>query len=156
PPEFLRYHYGVAEIGDELLIPYTRVDGSIAALKKRPTAEGGRTLSLPGFRYGGLLYGLHRLRAAETPVILCEGETDVWAVAYHCPEVDVLGVPTGAGTPPTQDQLAYLHGRTVYVCFDGDEAGDEGAKLWPFPRLRPPDGADLASLSTDQIKEMLL
>jgi hypothetical protein len=152
PPEFLRYHYGVAEIGDALLIPYTRADGSIAALKKRSPGEG--TKSLPGFQYGDLLYGLHRL-CEGCPIMLCEGETDVWAAAYHLSGVLPLGVPTGAGRPPTEGQLALLQGREVYVCFDADEAGDAGAALWPFPRIRPPEGKDLASLDVEILRGLM-
>jgi hypothetical protein len=152
PPEFLRYHYGVAEIGDALLIPYTDTAGSIAALKKRAPGEG--TKSLPGFQYGDLLYGLHRL-CEGCPVMLCEGETDVWAAAYHLSGVLPLGVPTGAGRPPTEGQLALLQGREVYVCFDADEAGDAGAALWPFPRIRPPEGKDLASLDVETLRGLM-
>lgn len=152
PAEFLRHHYGVAEIGESLLIPYTTPEGRIAALKKREPGEG--TKSLPGFKYDNLLYGLH-MNVTDSVVLLCEGETDVWAVAYHLPHVIPLGVPTGAGRPPTEGQLALLAGREVYVCFDADEAGDAGAALWPFPRIRPPEGKDLASLTVEELRGLL-
>lgn len=152
PPEFLRWHYGVAEIGDDLLIPYTDRYGKIKALKRRAPGEGAK--SLPGFTYGDLLYGEH-MNITDSCVVLCEGETDVWAVAYHCPSLIPLGVPTGAGRPPTEGQLALLQGREVYVCFDADEAGDAGAALWPFERIRPPDGFDLASLDVETLKGLM-
>lgn len=93
-------------------------------------ADGKR--SYPGSRMTHSLYGAWRDHEAEF-AILCEGESDVWAVAEAYRTVggvDVFGAPSGAGSVVSQEGIELLRGRRVALLFDPDSAGYRGEQLW--------------------------
>ena len=84
-----------------------------------------------------VLYGSHLDQRAHR-VVLCEGETDTWAVAWllRNERVTVLGLPRGVGAAVEADWLEQLKGRDVTLLFDPDNAGRAGMKRWVLA-LRP-------------------
>lgn len=97
------------------------------------------------------------------PVFLAEGETDLWAAygALH-DEYEVVGVP-GVGSTPERAGAASLAGRTVFIAFDPDDAGERGRKTWAnyldgigcdVRTVILPDGKDLAKLHAEQIRKL--
>lgn len=133
-----------------VIIPYYDSAGEFVTYKYRtPTTKSFAT---SGSSFNDVLYGLW-LDDGIKPVILCEGETDVWAADHAMSETHVaLGIPTGVRSAPKQAEL--LTGRTVLIAFDGDAAGRAGTKTWEkalkdagakvsFAIL--PDGQDLAT-----------
>lgn len=150
-PEWLQAEFRVGSRGDELVIPYYGRKGELITYKHRP--PGGKALAVSGSSFGAVLYGEWRDTDTKRPVLLCEGETDVWAAAHQLPEWSVLGLPTGAGARPLQQ--GSLAGRRVVLAFDGDDAGRRALRAW-HTALRShdadvgvlplPDGQDVASL----------
>ena len=77
------------------------------------------------FRKGSLLYGLHLARGAiakEARALVVEGNTDVLALR----QAGVAPVVASMGTALTEHQVRELARltRRVYLCFDGDQAGE--------------------------------
>jgi DNA primase len=77
------------------------------------------------FRKGALLYGLHLARtpiAKEGRALVVEGNTDVLALR----QAGVAAVVASMGTALTEQQVRELARltRRVYLCFDGDAAGE--------------------------------
>jgi DNA primase len=77
------------------------------------------------FRKGSLLYGLHLARTAiakEGRALVVEGNTDVLALR----QAGVASVVASMGTALTEQQVRELARltRRVYLCFDGDAAGE--------------------------------
>ena len=109
------------------IIPYRDRDGTVVGIRLR--RPGNHYFSVDGSRFR-VLYGAWR-RTKDVPALVCEGETDaVYASAYLNPGgCDVYGVP-GAGLVPTQDAIAPLISREVFLCFDGDDAGRSGSSRW--------------------------
>lgn len=106
------------------------------------------------------LYGVWRDQPKWPVTFLVEGESDAWTVSWYTSDerVNVLALPTGAGTPARSLWLDYLADRYVIVMFDGDAAGWEATQRWEAAltargiahevRLVPP-GADVAGLPAD-------
>lgn len=109
-------------------------------------------------------FGIDEL-APEGPVFICEGRWDRYALRYLLSRLKenlgpftVLGAP-GASNVPKAD-LEYLAGRDVYLFYDNDEAGRNGAKsacrklhghvgslhLLAWPEGQFPDKYDLEDL----------
>lgn len=87
-------------------------------------------------------------------VLVAESETDAAALLTLYPEADVAVAPLGARTwaPIWTAQLALYP--AVYVAYDADEAGEEGAAkvcaaLPQAVRHAPPDGKDWAAWCHD-------
>lgn len=163
-PSYLRETWKVTDghpdFPGEIYIPYLRTslsveDGEVVSeWQDLPCAKhrrlDGKPFSVAGSDFSGTLYGEH-LDTGEKDVLLCEGETDVWAA--HCAvgsQYDVLGLPTGA-KGPTPEQLALIGARQVFIAFDNDDAGNNAALLWkealPLSRrLKLPIKSDICSL----------
>lgn len=103
------------------------------------------------------LYGEWRDRGHEV-VVVVEGESDAWATswAFRDAPVDVLAVPTGAGTPCREPWAERLAGRHVILAGDGDHSGRTFMRRWhralaaraASVRVCPlPDGQDMASVA---------
>jgi len=95
-------------------------------------------------------------------VILCEGETDCWAAQAHLTSFQSIGV-AGVGHQPEKLGAEALAGRTVYLAFDGDEAGRGALKKWNSYLRRQgckvlnipmPDGADIAGMLPEEVASL--
>lgn len=152
--EWLHHEFYLGVLNDHtVLIPHLGIDGSIRAYKTRilgmhPLAAAGSKLDV--------LYGAWRDQGRER-VILCEGESDTWRVAWEFRDhdTDVLGLPSGA-KPPRESWIQAMRDRRVALLFDGDLAGRRAAKQWHAAltgvaaevRVVPvDDGADACTLS---------
>lgn len=143
--------------GGDILAPYYDLDGELSGYKVR---SGDRKFNAPGARLG--LYGIWKLTDDDRPILLVEGESDAWAAQDALPEMCVLGVP-GAGAQPEQVGASALADRTVYLCFDGDEAGQRAARTWSEDLggrgatvlyIPMPDGFDVCGLTVDRIRAL--
>lgn len=105
----------------------------------------------------GSLYGEH-LDQGRDQVVLCEGESDTWCTdAAVGAMADVLGIPSGAGTPARPHWVQRFKKRHVILAFDGDLAGRRASERW-FNALEPvaasvrvcvlPDGQDMAKAAS--------
>lgn len=116
------------------------------------------------------LLGLEELpKDKSVPIFLAEGEWDRMAMIYLLQELDMPGVvfaAPGAGTFKDTWSL-FLKDRTVYVLYDNDDPGQDGA-VTVFKRLKPyakslrflfwdedkPDGYDIHDLIKDNLKNL--
>jgi len=71
--------------------------------------------------------GAPHIAAASTSIIT-EGEFDAVLLDRFAPAGTAVVTTGGASTIP--DNLATLDGKRVALCFDNDEAGRNGAKVW--------------------------
>lgn len=159
--EWLVQTFRLGARGSEVVIPYYNRDGDLVSYKHR-TAET-KALSPSGAgQFDDVLYGEWRDRE-DAPVVLCEGETDVWAATAALPDTFVcMGLPTGAGSHPKQ--ASRLAGRRVVVALDGDKAGRDSTRKW-FNALREqgchvllspvPDDTDLAGMPAEGIRGLV-
>lgn len=159
--DYLKGFFGLGEEGEKITIPYWNRITQLVSMKYR-TADT-KPISVAGSSFGAVLYGEWLDLDPELPVVLCEGESDVWAVHHAVKGTHaVLGLPTGAGGHPKQAEL--LKGRTVLLAFDGDNAGRQARIKWMLALnelgcnvfLVPvPDGYDMAGLSSEQIVDVI-
>lgn len=157
PGLYLNAAFGVGFIEDQIVIPYWSGDGELRTYRTR-TSE-----TKPKSAYGTYAPTFYAEWKDEgrPVVVLCEGESDVWAATYALEgRADVLGVP-GAGRSPFATER--LRDRQVIIAFDGDVAGRAGAQRWqaalPAGALvrvvDPGDGRDLASYSPADLRVAL-
>ncbi len=118
-----------------LLFPLSDARGRVRGFQARKLREDdplrAKYVNSPEgelFRKGDLLYGLDRARAAITKqqqAIVVEGNPDV--LALHQAGLEPVVAPMG--TALTERQLRELSRLThkVYLCFDGDAAGEAAA-----------------------------
>jgi hypothetical protein len=159
-PEWLVGTFRLGSHGVEVVIPYYNRDGELVSYKHR-TAETKALSPAGGNQFDDVLYG-EWMDDGERPVLLCEGESDVWVATAALPGFTVVGLPTGAGAHPKQ--AARLAGRRVVVALDGDRAGRASTVKWYGAlveqgcevQLAPvPDDCDLASLSGTSIRDIV-
>lgn len=152
-PWWVVAEFGLGAAGNAILLPYRRAggDGEKAGAARRWLEDGQwKKGDLTGSRHRSecVLYGEHR-DAGQPAVVLCEGESDVLAVAWWLrpwPCVSVLGVP-GAQVKPTARALTLLAGRRVVLLPDGDAAGAAMAERWGRALVdQPATGAGVARL----------
>ena len=158
-PALYAYQVGWEEGRRRILFPYWD-DGKCVALKYRYVDAEGDKKRNKGSETGSKksILGVDEVRGAAR-VFLCEGESDTLALWSYLNRYGLLdgnavgGIP-GADTTPERWELwalDLLWAERVYVCFDGDEAGDKGAAKAEsvlgdkFFRVRPPDGYDMSS-----------
>jgi hypothetical protein len=129
PAEWLaaEFRLGVGEQG-EITIPHYSRDDELRASKWR-TAET-KPIAVSGSRLDSL-YGAWRDRG-QPRVVLCEGESDTWDLAYAARHEDilVLGLPSGVAARPKDEWLEQLSDREVVIMFDADDAGRRGCAAW--------------------------
>lgn len=145
PAEWLHEEFMVgAEESGRILIPHLTASGEVVAAKWR-TADR-KPMSFPGSRLVEL-YGSWRDRG-RARVILCEGESDAWFMAWlmRDEDVDVLGLPSGVSAKPRQAWIDQLRGRDVTLLFDADTAGRRGAAQWAIALDGPAQSVRVASL----------
>lgn len=141
--------------GERIVIPYVDRAGKLRWYKTR--WPEGPVRAAAGCGYDSIFYGEHLDTDPARPVVLCEGESDVWSGTHAAGTGYVfLGLPTGAGTLPT-GLASTLGGRRVILAFDGDHAGrtatltwtnalaDAGCRVWD---LNIPEGEDLTTMSS--------
>lgn len=114
--------------GQRATIPITDRNGQVVAFKlaKDPadTTDSPKMLATPGTR--AELYGWERVLAKPTQIIICEGEFDRLAL-----ESQGFAAVTSTGGALTfrREWGPYFDPiPSVYVCFDNDDAGQEGAQ----------------------------
>lgn len=166
--EWLQFRWGVATLREEVLVPYWTSTNELVAIKHRPSGGTRPLISLPGAQLKGTLYGEWKHQIYEegnnSPVILCEGESDAWVADFHFGQThEVLGIPTGAGAHPFWSDI--FDSRRILIAFDGDESGYLGGQRWldmfqsyyvdPSVLLIPP-GYDVASLPAGVLKGLVV
>lgn len=152
-PRVLR-HFGLGWNGRAIAFPYYDEDG-VFAVKYR-SADGFKWAE-QGSRRG--IYNVNDVRF-KPYVILCEGESDTLAVwsqltgsvpAPILERVGVGGIPGVSASRSTWEvwALDLLWAKRVFIAYDADEAGDNGAAL-PMQaigdrarRIRPTMGKDM-------------
>lgn len=153
PAEWLRDVFRVNAHGGEIKAPYLDAGGSLVAYKYRKPGE--KFQSAAGTRgLWTLFYGEWLDTGGSSPVVLCEGEPDVWSGTHSTKDYVFLGLPSGAGTRP-EKMASRLTGRRVLIAFDGDAAGRGASILWAeylatdnqVEIVPVPEGKDLASMS---------
>jgi DNA primase len=111
------YVYGCAE---GLMIPHQMDDGRINGIKLR--YWDGSKGAVPGSQFTAGLYRPPGFKRESDTTVLCEGESDAWAMASDPKGTwDVLALPSGAGCwkPEWAEQL----NQRVFLVMDNDEAG---------------------------------
>lgn len=120
------FRLGVVDEGNTkwLWYPYFE-SGKLVNVKKRtlpPADKGFKRL------FGGksVMYNIDALACAEDHIIIVEGEADcvsVWSSGI----TNVCSIPDGAGSLPPNvvDRLDRF--ARIYLCYDGDAAGQNGA-----------------------------
>lgn len=140
--------FGVVWIRGEVRAPY----GDTGLYKYR--RPGDKFQSPSGTRrMWGMFYGEWLDTDPSLPVVLCEGETDVWSGTHATQDYVFFGLPTGAGTNPKKMQTR-LAGRRVLIATDQDSAGRDAARLWADELSKDnevfivplPEGQDLADV----------
>lgn len=135
-----------------LAMPHFAPTGEVNGVKLRDSRDIETKWGLVGSHYPWL-YGSWRDTSQEN-VVLCEGETDTVYMAYQMEgrKVDVMGIPTGVRQQPSPFMLEQLRDRRVWIVFDGDDPGQEGAHIWNDALGQPekriivvPNGEDVCS-----------
>lgn len=106
--------------GEGLMIPHTSADRKIYGIKLR--YWDGDKGAVPGSQFTAGLYRPPGFKRNSDTTVLCEGESDAWAMASDPKGVwDVLALPCGAATwkPEWAEQL----NQRVFLVMDNDEAG---------------------------------
>lgn len=155
---WLVHEFRIGVSGPEIVIPYYNRDDDLVSYKHR--TPNSKALSPRGSnQFDDVLYGEWK-DDGEAVILLCEGESDVWAATAA--GFLALGLPTGAGAQPRQ--APRLANRKVILAFDGDAAGRAALPKW-WQALRAagaevliapvPDGTDLAGLTHEAIREVV-
>tara|TARA_R100001460_G_scaffold107309_1_gene155831 strand:+ start:5401 stop:7827 length:2427 start_codon:yes stop_codon:yes gene_type:complete len=158
-PEYLVKEWQLSSDGNDVLVPYMDEKDLVGYKIRKPD---GTKLNAKGANM--VLYGLWKLGDSheDQPVMLCEGETDCWAAQAHLTSFHALGV-AGAGHQPEKLGAEALAGRTIYMAFDGDEAGRNALSKWhrylsahncKIYNIPMPDGADIASMSPKEVASL--
>ncbi len=166
PAQWVHDQWRVCDGDGEVLIPHFDGAGTLTALKHRSPEDGWTSRSVRGSALEHL-YGEWRARGgAQRPVLLCEGESDTWTVAYlfDGEPVDVLGLPSGAAANPKDDWLDQVAGRDLTLLLDADRAGRDAARKWAMLATERgarvnvanlPDGSDCTSAGPDEVQRCI-
>lgn len=149
--DWLTSTFDVGAEGSTVIIPFFDRDKGLIGYKHRTPFT--KAISVSGAHFTDFYAGWRDTRSH--PVLLCEGESDVWAATFAVGDrYDVMGLPTGSGSHP-RNFAALLAKREVILAFDGDEAGRNAVRQWHPALLTQecnvrvipmPDGTDLAVL----------
>lgn len=154
PAQWLVDNFRLGEHEGRIIIPFWDRDSApVNGYKTR--YPGSRSFAAEGSQFSDVLYGEWRDDDPSRTVVLCEGETDVWAGTYVSrQDYMFLGLPTGAGAHPKQ--APRLADRRVILALDADTAGRAATRKWAAALADHgaevyiaslPDGRDLASIS---------
>ncbi len=152
-PGWLHTTFRVSGYAGEVKAPYFTADDEFVAYKYRKPGEKFKSAS--GTRGMWTLFHGEWLDTDESrPVVLCEGEPDVWSGTHASQDYVFFGLPSGAGTRPEKMQTR-LAGRRILIALDGDEAGRAASLLWAKDLSKRnaveivpvPDGKDLSSVT---------
>ena len=136
--DYLRRERGIADEvidlhclgwnGQRIAIPITNRDGQVVAFKfaKNPadTTDSPKMLATPGAR--AELYDWERVLAKPTQIIICEGEFD--RLVLESQGFAAVTSTGGALTFRREWGPCFDPIPSIYVCFDNDDAGREGAQ----------------------------
>lgn len=127
PQEWIRETFRISTHHGAAIIPYFDRDMNLVAYKRRKAGE--KIMAASGSDFSETLYGEWLDTDPSKKVLLCEGESDVWAaMGTLAGKYAVLGLSTGAGSYPTQ--ASTLTGRDVVLAFDGDQTGRRALVQW--------------------------
>lgn len=119
--------WGVRASHTQLLIPHAH-GGKVVGVKTRQLTTGEKS-AWTGSTFSLAPYMPARYFGNPVVTIICEGESDTWALLSHYREepVEVMGLPSGASS--WKDEYAgWVGGREVWLMLDHDEAGDKAAE----------------------------
>jgi DNA primase len=119
--------------GRRITIPITNRDGDVACFKlAKDPADIGRSPKMLATRGAHLeLYGWEEVLRKPERLVICEGEFDRLVLqAQNFPAVTSIG---GAGTFRPEWASDFEAIPNVYLCFDRDVAGRQGALKDPDP-----------------------
>ena len=127
-PDDLIHKHLLGWNGQRITIPITDRNGEVVAFKlaKDPAdaTDSPKMVATPGAR--AELYGWEHVLAKPAQIIICEGEFDRLVLESHGFAAVTSTCGAGAFRPewgPAFDSIS-----SIYVCFDNDDAGREGAK----------------------------
>jgi DNA primase len=114
--------------GSRITIPVFDRDGNLGFFKlaKDPedsSPDAPKMLATPGAR--AELYGWEHLRTKPDCIIICEGEFDRLVLEAH--GLEAVTSTGGAGVFREEWVSVFEPIREVYICYDNDEAGRNGA-----------------------------
>lgn len=115
---------------DRVVFPVVDIwNKTLAFGARRLGDDGPKYINSPETRYytkGKILFGLHAAREGirkEGFALLVEGNFDV--VALHAAGLNMTVAPMGTAFTLDQAKLLKRYAATVYIAFDGDDAGQE-------------------------------
>jgi hypothetical protein len=119
--------YRIGFDGQRITIPIYDVDGELVNIRRYKYNAREHKDKMVSWGYGhgeGRIYGYETL-AEHDEVLLCEGELDrLIALQEGLPAVTHT-----AGAPTFKAEWAkHFKGKTVYIAYDEDQAGDQGAQ----------------------------
>lgn len=123
PAHWLMRTFGVTWSHGEVKAPY----GTEGLYKYRKPGE--KFMSPSGTRGMWTFFYGEEHDDGTRPVVLCEGEPDVWSGTHSTQDYVFLGLPSGAGTRP-EKMASRLSGRRVLLAFDRDAAGRDAFSNW--------------------------
>ena len=137
------FRVGVTEDG-KILIPHYDENDELRGGKWRTIDR--KPVAYPGTRLDAL-YGAWRGRGRKH-VVLCEGESDTWVMAWllRGEDVDVFGLPSGVAARPREQWIEMLRNKHVTILFDADDAGRRGCAKWLGKLFGISDDIRVASL----------
>jgi len=132
-------HFLLGWSGWRITIPITNCDGEIVSFKlaKDPEddADTPKMFTTPGA--AAELYGWEWLRTPAQRIVICEGEFD--RLVLESRGIPAITSTAGAGTFRTEWADALRTVQEVFICFDRDAAGEQGAtriaRLLPAARV---------------------
>src|SRR5213593_3097681 len=125
--------------GEWITIPIRDAEGRVLFFKlaKDPDDEGPGPKMLAPLGSAVALYGWERLRVKPPRIIICEGEFD--RLVLEAQGFSAVTSTGGAGVFRPEWAEAFKEIPEVYLCFDRDEAGRQGAanvaRLLPHARI---------------------
>lgn len=125
--EALKIGYGNLNGFPWIIFPVFDADGNVVFLKLKRPADG-EAAQPKGMTYPAgqeaTLYPLPYLTKNTTQIVICEGEPDCLALMTH--DIQAITSTAGAGTFKEEWLDFFPAGCRVILCFDMDEAGEEG------------------------------
>lgn len=133
------YMYVLGWTGSKISIPITNRNGEVAFFKLRKDpddpSDGPKMLTSPVGSHAEL-YGWEQVLAKPESVVVCEGEFD--RLVLEAQGFSAVTSTAGAGTFLREWASYFRDIPNVYLCFDNDEAGRNGAArvtaLIPYAR----------------------